>query len=774
MAGIEDLEPSISRKMQFGAAQETYLLGDLYRLTKAGLDPNKTIEDIEQERLEKLYEKFPEFRSGEYENDAAVWTGRVGIMASDPIYYAIPFSAATKLTKLGPRLAALSGLGAATGATSGAIQGTARTGEFSLGEVAKNAGIGAAAGPIFYGVGQGLSKVGKTATKLKDPAYRDLVTPNILKTDAPRPVTSVGAKAVSIDPADIKKVSKDDYFLLESKAAKQVKLSPGSNQLVDRNNYMIQSERVGDAMQINAVKILPEYQNQGLGKELYKEAIDDAFKKNLDLVSDNSVSESALRVYKSLENEGFNVIYNKDVFKRGSQILSKDRKQPVVTIKKPVTSVGADVASNQYSKIGQYRGMRKANIARQGDKMKNLETLIKQANKNLDSSKTVQTLAKQVGYKESSVKGKKFTDKVKAKLNPVEENVETAFKRQIKFKDSPVEDFFNLKSKLIKQVTGSNRGPRSLQGEKLWKNLQSKLTSEDIKFLKHLQNTESQSKYIGRGLSYKQARKEWKINTKSGTQPGVGYAAPERKIMEYARRHQDAGGDKIKFLVPIKDESMTSYRNAKFLYKGKEYNLKTLKETSRSDPNFKSFYKAFDQQKRIAAKTVKDPRTGKDIEFGKLMEDVYEKAAGKRLRFGEIDHVLGVGKDPFKNLRVLDQRTNVAAGQILSKAKLQQQGLLSTQAERYTPANVEKMLKKIGYRHTKTEEEIIRDGLKLARDVLLKGRKLEKPLAVASKRFGIKKGGAVMDFSKYRDTYADGGTVMKYRTLMKDLAQIIS
>jgi len=211
MAGIEDLEPSISRKMQFGAAQETYLLGDLYRLTKAGLDPNKTIEDIEQERLEKLYEKFPEFRSGEYENDAAVWTGRVGIMASDPIYYAIPFSAATKLTKLGPRLAALSGLGAATGATSGAIQGTARTGEFSLGEVAKNAGIGAAAGPIFYGVGQGLSKVGKTATKLKDPAYRDLVTPNILKTDAPRPVAGVGADVAPVVAGKKFKFTKDFF-----------------------------------------------------------------------------------------------------------------------------------------------------------------------------------------------------------------------------------------------------------------------------------------------------------------------------------------------------------------------------------------------------------------------------------------------------------------------------------------------------------------------------------------------------------------------------------
>jgi len=208
MAGIEDLEPSISRKMQFGAAQETYLLGDLYRLTKAGLDPNKTIEDIEQERLDKLYEKFPEFRSGEYENDAAVWTGRVGVMATDPIYMAIPFTRATKLTKLGPRLAALSGLGAATGATSGAIQGTARSGEFSLGEVAKNAGIGAAAGPIFYGVGQGLSKVGKTATKLKDPAYRDYMTPGFLRKDTPRPVAGVGADVAPVVAGNLSSVPK--------------------------------------------------------------------------------------------------------------------------------------------------------------------------------------------------------------------------------------------------------------------------------------------------------------------------------------------------------------------------------------------------------------------------------------------------------------------------------------------------------------------------------------------------------------------------------------
>jgi len=39
---------------------------------------------------------------------------------------------------------------------------------------------------------------------------------------------------------------------------------------------------------------------------------------------------------------------------------------------------------------------------------------------------------------------------------------------------------------------------------------------------------------------------------------------------------------------------------------------------------------------------------------------------------------------------------------------------------------------------------------------------------------GYSKGGRAIDFSKYRETYADGGTLMKYRTLMKDLAQLVS
>jgi len=787
MAGIEDLEPSISRKMQFGYAQETYLLGDLYRLAKAGLDPNRTIEDIEEERLRKLYEKFPEFESGEYENDAAVWTGRVGVMASDPIYAAIPFSRAVALPTLASRLAALGGIGAGTGAVAGTVHGAARGRDISLQDVAINAGVGAVAGPMFYGAGKGIGKGidwARSPSKGMERVFRGEATgahPWFSSTNV-HTGKSLHPNYKGPDYTGRFGFSRYGFYDIPSRG-KHFWKNPSTTlkgmrgEAGDWGSKMASKEPGRGGFPVVKYQDLTPYELQraalrsgkrkvALGKEVI---VGDPTRWKTDWIATvaanlkpeiifslpRRIAETLkkIRVNRLANTDDVNLLvkeFNKIQAKGGAGAQAVEDALGPQLLNRIINLQGT---KKEYSRTGQYRGMRKANIARQGDKMKNLETLIKQANKNLDSSKTVQTLAKQVGYKESSIKGRKFTDKIKAKLNPVEENVTTALKRQMKLKDSPVENFFNLKSKLIKQVTGSDRGPRSLHTTQGWKGIESKLTPEDVKFLKHLQNTESQSNYIGRGLSYKQARKEWQIKTKSGSQPGVGYAAPERKIMEYARRHQEAGGDKIKFLVPIKDESMASYRNAKFLYKGKEYTLKTLKEASRSDPNFKSFYKAFDQQKRIAAKTVKDPRTGKDIEFGKLMEDVYEKAAGKRLRFGEIDHVLGVGKDPFKNLRVLDQRTNVAAGQILGKAKLQQQGLLTTQAERYTPANVEKMLKKIGYKHTKTEEEIIKDGLKLARDVLLKGRKLETPITVASKRFGVKKGGRV--------GYQEGNTVKK-------------
>jgi len=142
--------------------------------------------------------------------------------------------------------------------------------------------------------------------------------------------------------------SKKDYFAIYSKTKELTKEFTGipTSQV---EKFIIQTEYVKNlnAMQINDVKISKKYRNTGAGKALYKIAIKDAFDKNLDFASDNSISESALRVYKSLEKEGFKVVYNKNikVLKnevkldqgRGNQIQTKDGIAPVVIIKKPTS-----------------------------------------------------------------------------------------------------------------------------------------------------------------------------------------------------------------------------------------------------------------------------------------------------------------------------------------------------------------------------------------------------------------------------------------------------
>ena len=149
-------------------------------------------------------------------------------------------------------------------------------------------------------------------------------------------------KIKKIDNYNIK--SQNDYFLLSSKTkelTKEFRGIPASQ----KDKFFIQSELNTklDAMQVTDVKILKKYRKKGIGKSIYKLTLEDAFKKQKSLVSDNSVSQSALRVYKSLEKEGFEISYNKDVTIkksddpldkiRGDQVVSNDKNIPVATIK---------------------------------------------------------------------------------------------------------------------------------------------------------------------------------------------------------------------------------------------------------------------------------------------------------------------------------------------------------------------------------------------------------------------------------------------------------
>ncbi len=184
-------EPTALRKAQYGAAQETYLLGDIGRLTYAAFSP-KTIQQIERERQEKIFEEFPEFKDGKYDADAAVLGGRALIMVTDPVYLAMPWARAAQAgraykgyKKYAAATAATAGLGAAVGGGTTALKKGATGQELTGSDILFGATAGAVLSPVAMGVSAGVSKVaGKVAPKffggdkLKKEAVEELLKKN--------------------------------------------------------------------------------------------------------------------------------------------------------------------------------------------------------------------------------------------------------------------------------------------------------------------------------------------------------------------------------------------------------------------------------------------------------------------------------------------------------------------------------------------------------------------------------------------------------------------
>ena len=164
-----------------------------------------------------------------------------------------------------------------------------------------------------------------------------------------------------------------------------------------------------------------------------------------------------------------------------------------------------------------------------------------------------------------------------------------------------------------------------------------------------------------------------------------GKSSAEHKIMLYAARHERQGGNKIEFINRAgldKNGNILDYRDIEFIYKEDPNNPKTwskwdydriLTEGAQSDI-FKDIYKAEADLNSMLSRVVKDPRTGKDISFGKLMTDTYSTEGGHTFGFRrtpyEIDHMDSVLNDPFKNVRILPRRINQILGQVKNQANI--------------------------------------------------------------------------------------------------------
>jgi len=310
-------------------------------------------------------------------------------------------------------------------------------------------------------------------------------------------------------------------------------------------------------------------------------------------------------------------------------------------------------------------------------------------------------------------------DNIYGSLDTMKDKAKKAFDYVFSDSNKPVKDMFDPMSQIKKLIGMSDKnavGPF----------LQGYVPYEDNKLLiKNLAVPKSKAKLIkAEGLTLGEL--EFRIdNNIKGDElfAPPRQVSPETKIMDIVDRHIKQGGTKIEWVVKpeITKGGYPSYGDAVFKYKGKEYDIGRLINEARDDPNFKEFFKAQREYKTLNDKIVTHPKTGEKIRFGNLMKEVY----GSSIVPYNIDHAKSILDEPFTSLRVLPSRINMAAGNIKS---FEEQFITNPQlAGKYSDAGKEMQLKKIGYNYNQSIDDLINAELKLADDVLNKGRVLRKP-----------------------------------------------
>ena len=123
---------SARRRFEYGVAGSTWLGGELFRMGKAAIQErqgegtySENIQRIEQERLQRLQERFPDITEEDRTSSAALW-GEIGGALFDPAmfgawYLAMPAKGAA-LTRIGMRVKSAGVFGAEGGIRSAAYQ----------------------------------------------------------------------------------------------------------------------------------------------------------------------------------------------------------------------------------------------------------------------------------------------------------------------------------------------------------------------------------------------------------------------------------------------------------------------------------------------------------------------------------------------------------------------------------------------------------------------------------------------------------------------------
>ena len=339
-----------------------------------------------------------------------------------------------------------------------------------------------------------------------------------------------------------------------------------------------------------------------------------------------------------------------------------------------------------------------------------LDQLVEEANKGFKFVKRKELQAK-AGYSANT--------NLSTNLDTLETKFKKAFDYVMNNPDKPVVDMFDPMKQVQKLVGSNDAVGRYLKGYEPY---------ESSKLLIKTLATPNSKSFLRKAEGLTLGDLEFRIN--NNVKGDVLFAPPrqktnETKIMDIVDRHIKQGGTKIEWVTKpeITKGGYPSYADAVFKYKGKDYDLGRLINEAKDDPNFKEFFKAQREYKTLNDKIVTHPKTGEKIRFGSLMKEVYGNT-GTSTPYN-VDHAKSILDEPFTSLRVLPSRINKAAGNIqqINELDITNPNLIG----KYSDAGKEMQLKKIGYNYDQSINNLIEAELKLADDVLNKGRVLRKP-----------------------------------------------
>ena len=199
---------------------------------------------------------------------------------------------------------------------------------------------------------------------------------------------------------------------------------------------------------------------------------------------------------------------------------------------------------------------------------------------------------------------------------------------------------------------------------------------------KLLNNQSFLNKYKGRGIMADEAQNVFEMGRTSGANfSQVTRSGPLKKVLEFADRHIDQGGELIRKI----DDSSFIYNNKIFSTAPDGIDKKVLKKLGLQNEKvidlvlegpdqkeFKSIYDSFDKLKEYELIERPHPITGKKTKLIDLLKEADYIAGGKdkskakdlfsRSVF-ELDHFGSVKDNPFGDIRVIPRTINQAAGQ---------------------------------------------------------------------------------------------------------------